>query len=132
MPRRPPPTALRLISGPTPARSAPKHVLPSVPQPIFHPISEPSIIPLHGPPKQAVGHHEGISQPQLPQLDIPLVMSGYESGNSSPDSAVSSKAKMVQGPWDHSGIITLDFDVTRVLTPLKSVAIGNSPGLGTW
>lgn len=73
-----------------------------------------------------------MNQPQLPQLDIPLVMSGYESGNSSPVSAGSSRGKTVRGPWDHSGTIALDFDVTSVLAPLKPVAISNSPGSGTW
>ncbi|KAF8526832.1 hypothetical protein BU17DRAFT_82252 [Hysterangium stoloniferum] len=36
MPRRPPPTALRLHPGPTPPRSHPKHTLPSVPRPAFY------------------------------------------------------------------------------------------------
>lgn len=37
MPRRPPPTPLRLHEGPLPTRSRPKHTLPSVPRPTFVP-----------------------------------------------------------------------------------------------
>ncbi|KAI6117606.1 hypothetical protein EDD16DRAFT_1588052 [Pisolithus croceorrhizus] len=37
MPRRPPPSALRLFQGPLPPRSEPKHRLPSVPSPTFYP-----------------------------------------------------------------------------------------------
>jgi len=39
MPRRPPPSSLLLVKGPTPARAEPKHRLPSVPQPTFYPCS---------------------------------------------------------------------------------------------
>lgn len=34
--------------------------------------------------------------------------------------------QIVRGPWDHSGSISLVFDVESVLAPLKPVAI--SPG----
>jgi hypothetical protein len=37
MPRRPPPTSLRLIDGPLPSRSVPRHTMPSVPAPVFQP-----------------------------------------------------------------------------------------------
>ncbi|KAJ3881482.1 hypothetical protein F5051DRAFT_106447 [Lentinula edodes] len=35
--RRAPPSPLRLVQGPTPPRSAPKHTMPSVPRPTFCP-----------------------------------------------------------------------------------------------
>ncbi|PAV24370.1 hypothetical protein PNOK_0143800 [Pyrrhoderma noxium] len=35
MPRRPPPTSLRLVKGPLPARGHAKHTLPSVPRPVL-------------------------------------------------------------------------------------------------
>jgi hypothetical protein len=38
MPRRSPPTPLRLYQGPLPLRSKPKHTLPSVPRPTFVPM----------------------------------------------------------------------------------------------
>lgn len=41
MTRRAPPTALRLIPGPTPPRNHCRHTLPSVPRPTFH---EPSFV----------------------------------------------------------------------------------------
>jgi hypothetical protein len=39
MPRRPPPSSLLLVKGPTPSRAEPKHRLPSLPQPTFYPTS---------------------------------------------------------------------------------------------
>jgi len=39
MPRRAPPTPLRLYQGPLPPRSIPKHTLPSVPRPTFVPLA---------------------------------------------------------------------------------------------
>jgi hypothetical protein len=37
MPRRPPPTSLRLVQGPLPSRAEPKHTLPSFPRPVVVP-----------------------------------------------------------------------------------------------
>ncbi|KAF9504294.1 hypothetical protein BS47DRAFT_1490222 [Hydnum rufescens UP504] len=37
MPRRPPPSPLRLCNGPLPPRGAPRHKLPDLPRPIFIP-----------------------------------------------------------------------------------------------
>ncbi|KAI0818795.1 hypothetical protein BC629DRAFT_676210 [Irpex lacteus] len=39
MPRRSPPTPLRLYQGPLPPRTVPKHTLPSVPRPTFVPLA---------------------------------------------------------------------------------------------
>ncbi|EPT05415.1 hypothetical protein FOMPIDRAFT_1021255 [Fomitopsis schrenkii] len=39
MPRRSAPTPLRLVQGPLPKRGEPKHTLPSLPRPAFHPPS---------------------------------------------------------------------------------------------
>ncbi|KAI5835615.1 hypothetical protein K523DRAFT_318942, partial [Schizophyllum commune Tattone D] len=39
MPRRPPPSSLRLSGGPTPPRGFAKFAVPSVPRPTFHPPS---------------------------------------------------------------------------------------------
>ncbi|TRM59400.1 hypothetical protein BD626DRAFT_508210 [Schizophyllum amplum] len=39
MPRRSPPTSLRLAEGPTPARTFAKFAVPSLPRPTFHPPS---------------------------------------------------------------------------------------------
>ena len=42
MPRRPAPSPLRLVQGPLPKRGEPKHTLPSLPRPAFHPPSRAS------------------------------------------------------------------------------------------
>jgi|SRR5882762_7860566 hypothetical protein len=130
MPRRPPPTALRLATGPIPPRYQEKHVLPSVPLPTFHPhhIWESDFV-------YALAHRQAIERPhrlthrQLSSLDIPF-RSGLRSGNTSPISAGSmggARRKMIsRGPWDHSGSISLEFDVESVLAPLKPVVV--SPG----
>lgn len=125
MPRRAPPTALRLVTGPTPSRYSQKHVLPSVPLPTFQAIPSSSL-----PPRQTIDRRARTTHAHLPPLNIPFAMSGGRSGNTSPVSATSMKAK-IRGPWDHSGSIPLEFDVTSVLAPLKPVAV--SPGsAGSW
>lgn len=92
--RRPPPTSLRLVDGPLPARSRPKHTLPSLPRPTFHP----KVTPMPGPkPRRRVPSTEdiflfinGLNTPttihNLVPLSIPTGSSrgGEDSGASSP------------------------------------------------
>ena len=124
MPRRPPPTALRLATGPTPTRSRSKHVLPSIPPPTFHPlpvwVSQSSRAPA---PRETI---QKMTQAELAPLDILSLTGVSGSGSASPVSAGSITAgrrKMIKGPWDHSGSISLEFDVESVLAPLEPVAI---------
>lgn len=135
MPRRPPPTALRLATGPTPRYNL-KHVLPSIPLPTFHPL------PISGSysnyasaPRHTTERRQRITHAELPPLDIPFFAdgNGSRSGNSSPTSAGSTSMKagggqIVRGPWDHSGSISFEFDVESMLAPLKPVVV--SPGTG--
>jgi len=133
MPRRQPPTALRLVTGPTPPRNRPKHTLPSIPAPTFHAAS--SITPKHAAPRQTAEKRARMTFAQLPPLDISFTTTS--SGNTSPVSAGSVKSvgsikglgaggKVQRGPWDHSGTIALDINVESMLAPLKPVAV--SPG----
>lgn len=126
--RRAPPTALRLVTGPIPPRSRPKHSLPSVPPPTFHPIPASSSQPI---PRPALERRTRINLTHFPSMDN-LNFYGNGSGNSSPVSAgsCSTKGKVTRGPWDHSGSISMEFDVERVLAPPKPVAV--SPSSGSW
>lgn len=55
MPRRPPPTPLRLVQGPLPLRSKPRHTLPSVPRPTYVPRVPAAKIPKARPRARIVG-----------------------------------------------------------------------------
>ncbi|KAF8078168.1 hypothetical protein FPV67DRAFT_38451 [Lyophyllum atratum] len=110
MRRRAPPTSLRLVQGPTPPRNAPKHTLPSVPRPAFHPTPA---------AKQTAPIRSRSQSFLLPCLDMAGSATTLES-DVYPRSAVITK---VRGPWDHSGCIAVEFDVENVLAPLKPVAI---------
>ncbi|KAH9901108.1 hypothetical protein C8Q73DRAFT_786507 [Cubamyces lactineus] len=149
MPRRSPPTPLRLHNGPLPPRGKPKHTLPSLPRPAFH---GPAVLATpNGPvPRARMTHTE------LPALIIPdaataalpatipglFTTSALETGlPSSPTSAESSASgssaggrssleggrkksrERLRGPWDHSGAIQVPFDVGAVLPPPRPVAI---------
>ncbi|KAI0670654.1 hypothetical protein C8Q78DRAFT_1079595 [Trametes maxima] len=152
MPRRSPPTPLRLHNGPLPARGKPKHTLPSLPRPAFcGPAPQQHTGPV---PRARMLHTE------LPALAIPDPATGLPSGipglfggamesasgPSSPTSAASSASsssygygsagtgmgsgvprkksrEFVRGPWDHSGAIHVPFDVGAVLPPPRPAAI---------
>ncbi|KAJ7632262.1 hypothetical protein FB45DRAFT_911987 [Roridomyces roridus] len=106
MPRRPPPTSLKLVQGPCPPRSTPRHRLPSVPRPTALVSSEPAVIT------------RGLVPPQQLDLHISIPTSLPTAVLSS--SPLSGRGSM-RGPWDHSGSISLD--VSTLLTPLEPVAL---------
>ncbi|EPQ58243.1 hypothetical protein GLOTRDRAFT_110096 [Gloeophyllum trabeum ATCC 11539] len=148
MPRRPPPSALRLVPGPTPPRGQPKHVLPSLPNPTFQP---PSM--LRGPsprprtkadtmsshtrnPEPAMGavsHLGHRSHASLPALIIPG-MAGMEPSPTpvtrSPSPTSSSGSKFVPGPWDHSRSIVVPLNVDTLLAAPKPAAVSPATGFG--
>lgn len=132
MPRRPRPTALRLVTGPTPSRYQLKHVLPSIPLPTFHPhhVCESNSLHVHT-LTQTIERHQRMTHRELPPQQIQF-RSGAGSGNTTPDSAGIIEGprtkRVIKGPWNHSGSITLKFDVEKVLAPLKPVVVG--PGIG--
>lgn len=110
MPRRAPPTSLRLIQGPTPPRNAPKHTLPSMPRPTFHP-SPATKQPTVTRSRSAT----------LPSLDIGL--GGESEGRLLLTASPAVSTQKIRGPWDHSGCIAVVFDVENMLAPLKPVAV---------
>ncbi|KAI0747851.1 hypothetical protein C8Q80DRAFT_1120486 [Daedaleopsis nitida] len=135
MPRRSPPTPLRLHNGPLLPRGMPRHTLPSLPRPAFQcPIPTVNAGPI---PRTRMTHTE------LPVLDIPNIAapSALEpsvswSGPSSPTSASSMSStrskrskEFVKGPWDHSGTIQVPIDVGAMLPPPMPAAI-NARGEG--
>ncbi|THH15596.1 hypothetical protein EW146_g4896 [Bondarzewia mesenterica] len=118
MPRRPPPTALRLAEGPIPPRGKSKFTLPSVPRPIFHP---PSVVP-RGPVPRA--REPSLASAGMSSVQTPTVASNIPSPASATQTPPS--GKVMRGPWDHSQSISVPFDVESVLSPPKRAAV--SPG----
>jgi hypothetical protein len=67
-----------------------------------------------------------MTQAELAPLDILSLASVNGSGSASPvfaGSLTAGRRKMIKGPWDHSGSISLEFDVESMLAPLEPVAI---------
>ncbi|KAI8998897.1 hypothetical protein BD414DRAFT_476364 [Trametes punicea] len=151
MPRRSPPTPLRLHTGPLPPRGQPKHTLPSLPRPAFHGptpsahsgpvprarmahtdlpalvIPEPTTVPglpgVCGGPLETAGAGGMSSPTSAGSVSTSTLMSG--GGRSSLESGRRRKRsrECVRGPWDHSGAIQVPFDVGAVLPPPKPVAV---------
>lgn len=114
MPRRPPPSALRLFQGPLPPRSEPKHRLPSVPSPTFYPKGA---LPrqLSPPPRvQPVCARMACTEPTRLSLDI---------SGSSPTSNPCCATKRRRGPWDDSSSVDLRVDVDSLLAVPKPVVV---------
>jgi len=132
MPRRPPPTALRLATGPTPLRNKPKHTLPSIPLPTFYPLRVKESDLQAATARQTTERCQTITHTELPTLDILSLPYGSGSGNTSPASVGDGRGKIIKGPWDHSGSISLDFDVESVLAPLKPVAVSPTAAVEQW
>ncbi|KAM5531810.1 hypothetical protein V8D89_014509 [Ganoderma adspersum] len=153
MPRRSPPTPLRLHVGPLPPRGMPKLTMPSLPRPAFYGAAPTLNTSTGAIPRPRMTHTE------LPSLVIPdpvapttangsfsaaLTAAALEnqawSGPSSPTSAESTRSatrkksrEFARGPWDHSGAIRVPFDVGAVLPPPRPAAInaaGESKGVG--
>ncbi|PSR88849.1 hypothetical protein PHLCEN_2v4998 [Hermanssonia centrifuga] len=145
MPRRAPPTPLRLISGPLPLRSRPKHTLPSLPRPTFYPR-----VTLSRGPKPRSREVAATEEPTLqfhmtydllPGIIIPdmctrrtssdsdssspVSTNSYDTG-SNPSSPHSKGFTVARGPWDHSASISVPFDVTSVLAAPRPVAVNVS------
>ncbi|KAJ7236712.1 hypothetical protein B0H12DRAFT_1139852 [Mycena haematopus] len=109
MPRRSPPTSLRLVQGPVPPRSVPRHTMPSMPRPTW---CQPTAVARGPSPRPQAGHKE---DPVLAAKfsEIPSILI--------PPTPTSQGTK--RGPWDHSGSIQLPLDVETLLSPLKPVAL---------
>ena len=145
MPRRPPPSSLRLATGPTPMRGQPKHTLPALPRPTFYP----STVKLSSNAHAAPEVRRRASHASLPPLEIPS--EGYEPyhlshsrSNSASSSSTSSSPSSsrtppsgsadsgwtlktsngaVWGPWVHSSTVRVQVDIESLLPPPKPVAV---------
>ncbi|KAF9228774.1 hypothetical protein BS17DRAFT_772498 [Gyrodon lividus] len=121
MRRRGPPSALRLFQGPLPPRSQPKHALPSIPRPAFHPEGTHPRCPT---PARRSAHMTFSDLPPL-DLEVAAICKSSSNGNSSPTSPpTSSPNKRLRGPWDDSSSIALVVDVDSILAMPKPVATG--------
>ncbi|KAF8556903.1 hypothetical protein OG21DRAFT_506075 [Imleria badia] len=125
MRRRGPPSSLRLVQGPLPPRTQPKHTLPCVPRPVFQP--EAFLLRSPAPAlrtRQADPSH--LIFPDLPPLSLELatICRPSSSGNSTPTSSPSSPTKRVRGPWDDSSCFNFVVDVDSILALPKPVAMG--------
>lgn len=112
MPRRPPPSALRLVQGPLPPRYVPKHTLPSLPCPAFQPEASLPRKPLPSPRSRRADSVQ-LTFPNLPPLDAEIATI-CRSASSTPTSSPTSE-KRIRGPWEHSGCINVQVDVGSLL-----------------
>lgn len=136
MPRRSPPTPLRLVTGPLPTRRQPKHTLPSVPRPAFHPPVEVKQGPIARARAKSLQEAEQLAFEldqllgiALPERRRSIGRRSVDSGASSPVSVSSGPPSpqnerfVKRGPWDHSSSIRVPFDVEAVLRPLQPAAL---------
>ncbi|GJE86810.1 hypothetical protein PsYK624_028930 [Phanerochaete sordida] len=131
MPRRPPPTPLRLHQGPLPARGKPKHTLPSLPRPAFHlPLpAVPGAAPRARAPSVGSGEHNLQTMPPGELPGRPSFGSSRASTDSvrspvsPPSRAGSDASEPVRGPWDHSASIKVAIDISAVLPPPQPAAL---------
>jgi len=148
MPRRPPPTALLLHSGPMPTRNYPKHILPLPPLPIvcrqshskvaaqltatIQPILVPSInshntassFNLYSLGNLAAASNSSVTI--FSSEESPVSRSRSSSLSGSPYGAV--PAKTVQGPWDRSTAFSFSgSDMDALLTPPKPAVSNPNP-----
>ncbi|KAJ7093149.1 hypothetical protein C8R44DRAFT_646152 [Mycena epipterygia] len=119
MPRRSPPTSLRLVQGPVPPRSVPRHTLPSVPRPTF---AQPATL-VRGPaPRQQSAREDPLLAARFADLPAILIPPSTSLPSLLSAATPSSRGSM-RGPWDHSGSISTPLDLESLLTPLKPVAL---------
>ncbi|CCM03845.1 uncharacterized protein FIBRA_05994 [Fibroporia radiculosa] len=157
MPRRPAPSPLRLVQGPLPLRGKPKHTLPSLPRPVFHPPARLSQGPvprerthaLTSPPDDAENHLSRLDVTPLALLSLEGAMSptssigGHSDGMRSRTSLESSRSSgersrssspppereiRIQGPWvKHARSFSLPIDINTIVVPPQPVAINPLP-----
>src|SRR5882762_8682864 len=102
MPRRPPPTPLRLVNGPLPPRSRPKYTLPLVPRPTF--FRPPMVV--RGPAPRtrqqaleiAANTDDGGPRATRSQLLHFTILAEASDGSNLYSADTSQSAR---GPWDH-------------------------------
>lgn len=97
MPRRSAPTPLRLVTGPLPRRGLPRHTLPSVPRPAFHPPVRLSEGPV---PRERA--HTFTLEPASGRVELAPVVHSLMDAASSPTSSVSgsSDGRRSRASWE--------------------------------
>jgi hypothetical protein len=127
MPRRPPPTRLRLLpaTAPLPGRGVPKHPLPTMPCPTFLLPATTEAVQKPRVRSRTPSVDLGFSPAGTPEAEraSPLSTWAPPSVFAEPASPPSYGKKKVRGPWDHSGSISLQFDVSTLLAPPKRAAV---------
>ncbi|KAF5324866.1 hypothetical protein D9611_004535 [Ephemerocybe angulata] len=98
MPRRAPPSALRLVPGPTPERGSPKHSLPSLPRPIH-------------------------TAPSTERLKRSPSSSGMIAVTPPANTSRTAPTARLRGPWDHSESVGVVIDVSLLLAPLQPAVV---------
>ncbi|EIW85355.1 hypothetical protein CONPUDRAFT_162563 [Coniophora puteana RWD-64-598 SS2] len=129
MPRRAPPSALRLVQGPIPPRSQPKHVMPCLPPPAFCPEEAMPRGPSPPPRSRRFGQVV-LRSMELTPLDMPFDFEANSSRTSlalsTPTSSPSSSpvGMRIRGPWEHSSSISeqLQVDIDSLLAMPKPAA----------
>ncbi|KAH9951496.1 hypothetical protein B0H21DRAFT_285987 [Amylocystis lapponica] len=153
-PRRAPPTPLRLVTGPLPARGKPRHTLPSIPRPAFNPAAH--VVQTGPVPRSRASAPEPVDSYMTPAQLLPFMIPmsrGYSSGSSSPTSAGSgssdgdrsrspspaermlrkerthSRSSSTESSRSsvHSRSASMSFDISTILAPPRPAAINPAP-----
>ncbi|QRW17815.1 nucleoporin FG repeat region [Rhizoctonia solani] len=150
MPRRPAPTALHLVKGPSPARGEPRHTLPAPPQPVFQPkmITKPRssstasrsrvdapLLTFVGPDPTDKSSVDGV------MFESPIERGYIPQWDANPVAVTGASRRAQPGPWDRTrinalpqermtGLIAVPKPVVANPAPLcrryKHVTVGNS------
>ncbi|EIN07669.1 hypothetical protein PUNSTDRAFT_126649 [Punctularia strigosozonata HHB-11173 SS5] len=141
MPRRPPPTSLRLVAGPLPPRSKPRHTLPSLPMPAFYPTAETRlrekprasrdapVLAIDTSVPAALAFPAGASPISADdsRLRHSRSSSSISSTSSTPASPAARQTRAIRGPWDHSSSIPFQVDVDALLAAPAPAALTVGP-----
>ncbi|KEP48371.1 hypothetical protein V565_126370 [Rhizoctonia solani 123E] len=132
MPRRPAPSALHLVKGPTPARGEPRHTLPAQPLPVFQPktvtkprssssasrttIDAPTL--LIGPDPTDKSSVNGI------MFESPTERGYIPQWDTAPVVAAASR-RVQRGPWDRSRVNALSQERLAELIAVPKPVVAN-------
>ncbi|CAE6476215.1 unnamed protein product [Rhizoctonia solani] len=133
MPRRPAPTALHLVKGPTPGRGEPRHTLPMPPQPVFQPKT------ITKPRSSSSASRSRIDAPSLfigadptdkSSVDGVMFESPIERGylpqwDAAPTAATPANRRTQPGPWDRTRVNALPQERIAELIAVPKPVVAN-------